>query len=148
MSQTESYSWGNYYSGNKGKQLMVATSVNPGAGFGDPLSVFVTCRSGVAHLSPIYCRLARGRVPNVSESQVSDASWWCPTPRPASVSSLSLCAETSQIVRMSLPAPMIRSTQAEPSILLSRESRIIATPTFCERHHQRTFLQPRFANAE
>ena len=55
---------------------MVATSENPGAGFGDlslSFSVFVTCRSCRAHLSPIYCLLARGRrcVPNVSESQVS-----------------------------------------------------------------------------
>ena len=93
---------------------MVATSENPGAGFGDlSLSVFVTCRSCrrsfVPYLLP-SCPWSTLCPKCVRVPGVPDASWWCPTPRPASVSSLSLCAETSQIVRMSVAR--LRSQQS------------------------------------
>ena len=82
---------------------MVATSENPEQGLG-PVSLFVTCRSGrrpfVLYLLPSCPWLCPKCVPGVQCKLV--VGWLCPTPRPASVSSLSLCAETSQIVRMSV----------------------------------------------
>ena len=154
MSQTESYSWSNYYSGNKGKQLMVATSENPGAGFGDPLSVFVTCRSGVAHLSPIYCRLAWPclcpkcvRVPGVRcKLVVSDTS--------ASLRFLivPLCGNVPNCphVRGSNEKSTQQCSRVRPSILLWGEFwSIIAPPAFCDQPipppHFLLLIQPQVA---
>ena len=123
----------------KGRQLMVATSENPGAGFGDLSLCLWLAVPAAAHLSPIYCRLARGRrcVPNVSESQVSPMQVGgvrhlgqppfphCPFVRKRP--KLSACPSLDwEVNRAAVQG-------ARPSILLWGEFwSIIAPPAFCD----------------